>query len=285
MLNPFTLRLVDGTFFFGPLAVASLGLVVLIFVTQPIVRNAIRLLLIAAAVLFLIAPTPHPAWASWVWGLCFIAALLIQRKEGDSHSPIFWIAPGAIFLLSLWLVVGEWRWYHLPEIPVAKNATVYIIGDSISAGIGEEATLWPEYLAKQTGLSVRNLAWPGAVLQDGLTQLAKIRDEHTLVFVELGGNDLLGNAPAKRFEEDLDRLLQALRAKGHKAVLFELPLPPLKTELGRIQRRLAEKYQVALIPRRLFAKVLTPPENTIDGLHLSDRGHQEMARRVAALLQ
>ena len=47
---------------------------------------------------------------------------------------------------------------------------------------------------------------------------------------------------------------------------------------------MAKRHAVALIPRRHFARVLGMPDGTLDGLHLSQNGHDEMVRRVAALL-
>ena len=44
-------------------------------------------------------------------------------------------------------------------------------------------------------------------------------------------------------------------------------------------------HAVALIPRRHFARVLGMENGTLDGLHLTQKGHDEMARRVVALLR
>jgi hypothetical protein len=46
----------------------------------------------------------------------------------------------------------------------------------------------------------------------------------------------------------------------------------------RAQRDMAEKHGVALIPRRIFAGVLEGKDSTMDGIHLSNRGHEKMAR-------
>ena len=44
-----------------------------------------------------------------------------------------------------------------------------------------------------------------------------------------------------------------------------------------IQRELAAKYAVVLIPKRIFIGVLTTPGATVDGIHLSPAGHAWMA--------
>ena len=61
------------------------------------------------------------------------------------------------------------------------------------------------------------------------------------------------------------------------------------TGYGRAQRVLAERYGALLVPRRHFAALLGRDDTTLDGLHLSARGHALMAemiwRHVGALLQ
>jgi acyl-CoA thioesterase-1 len=72
-------------------------------------------------------------------------------------------------------------------------------------------------------------------------------------------------------------------AKGGRAfvvMMLELPLPPLYNRFGEIQRRLARRYEVVLIPKRYFASVLIGEEATLDGLHLSPAGHKKMAELV-----
>jgi hypothetical protein len=67
--------------------------------------------------------------------------------------------------------------------------------------------------------------------------------------------------------------------------MFELPLPPLSNEYGRIQRQAAKEYGVVLIPKRVFMRVLTGKDATLDSLHLSKLGHKRMAEAVHTLIQ
>jgi lysophospholipase L1-like esterase len=75
-------------------------------------------------------------------------------------------------------------------------------------------------------------------------------------------------------------LLDRVVSRGRVIVMFELPLPPLCNEYGRIQRRLASEYGVCLIPKRVLARVLTGNGATLDSIHLSRRGHEQMASAV-----
>lgn len=67
--------------------------------------------------------------------------------------------------------------------------------------------------------------------------------------------------------------------------MFELPLPPFCNEFGRVQRRLAAKHGVTLIPKRVFATVLAGEEATLDSIHLSRAGHERMAEVVWGLIR
>jgi acyl-CoA thioesterase-1 len=62
--------------------------------------------------------------------------------------------------------------------------------------------------------------------------------------------------------------------------MLELPLPPLYNRYGEIQRRLAGRHHVLLIPKRYFASVLIGSTATIDSLHLSAAGHQKMSEMI-----
>ena len=96
----------------------------------------------------------------------------------------------------------------------------------------------------------------------------------------LSGSDLLGGTSASQFRKDLDTLLELVSARGRQIVMFELPLFPLQHKYGRVQRDLAKKHQVLLIPRRVLMSVLSGNEATLDQVHLSEAGHREMADRV-----
>jgi lysophospholipase L1-like esterase len=47
----------------------------------------------------------------------------------------------------------------------------------------------------------------------------------------------------------------------------------------------ADKYGVALLPKRCFAGVLGRKDATLDGLHLSQTGHDAMAKVMAGVIE
>jgi len=160
-----------------------------------------------------------------------------------------------------------------------------VIGDSLTAGIGaaRERT-WPIILEARHGVRVISRARAGATLSLAMEQARSVPNGTGVVVLEIGGNDLLGGATAFQFEADLENLLQAVVRTGRPVVMFELPLWPFQNGYGLVQRRLAARYGVILIPKRRLAAILFADGGTVDGLHLSGQGHEAMAELVWSVL-
>ena len=174
--------------------------------------------------------------------------------------------------------------YHPGHIRVSDQRPIIVIGDSLSAGINDgEDVPWPTRLGKLTVAPVSNHAQAGATCRSALKQLHAL-PKQCVVIVEIGGNDLLSGRSSSDFRADLDALLSEIQTPDRDVVMFELPLPPLFNGYGYAQRKLAAKHHVALIPRRLLASVLFGQDATLDSIHLSNRGHQHLAERVAEVL-
>jgi lysophospholipase L1-like esterase len=157
-------------------------------------------------------------------------------------------------------------------------------GDSISAGIGSGYPPWPDVFAAQHALPVTSLAAAGATVADAISRTAEVKTPHAVVLVELGGNDLLSGLPTWEFARDLEALLASLRQPGRTIAMLELPLFPFQSAYGRVQRALARRFNVYLIPKRYLARVLGARGATTDGLHLSEAGAQAMADTVYSIL-
>jgi lysophospholipase L1-like esterase len=162
---------------------------------------------------------------------------------------------------------------------------LYVIGDSVSAGIGgpHEQT-WPALLAENYGIEVVNLAQSGATAASACRQAERIGDGPGLVLREIGGNDLFAPTPTAPFEMDLTALLKQVVGWDRPAVMLELPVFPRQMRYGRIQRQAAASFGVTLVPKRFLADVLQPDGSALDLAHLSTLGHQRMADAVAHLL-
>lgn len=161
-----------------------------------------------------------------------------------------------------------------------------VIGDSLSAeDFTDGGDPWPTLLAREHAIEVVNLAFSGAKAGSAAKRVTAEDVAGAVVLLEIGGNDLLGGTTPEGFERDLDSLLTKVCSGPRMVVMLELPLPPLYNRFGEIQRRLARRHNVVLIPKRYFASVLIGEEATLDGLHLSRSGHRKMAAMVWGALQ
>ena len=189
------------------------------------------------------------------------------------------IAPAVILVL---IAVALEAPYHR-DAGLPRPSRIFVVGDSLASGGFGERTPWPDVLAQSLSIPVVNLSMASGdtatALQRQIPQLPAPVDEHELVLVEIGGNDMLDGVSAAAFSRQLDELL-ARAGKDRKLVMVELPLLPGRWSYGSTQRRLARKHRCTLIPKRVLARVLLAPGNTLDGVHLTQQGHDALAREL-----
>lgn len=208
-----------------------------------------------------------------------------SETEGYSkpeYSPTRWCP--TLCLAAVGTMCFEFVAYRPTQAPVSGDLPIFVIGDSLSAGINDGVDIpWPKQLDEIASIKVSNNAVAGATCRSAFNQLDNL-PQRCVVIIEIGGNDLLGGRDASDFRTDLDELLAKIQSKGRELVMFELPLPPLFHGYGYAQRELADKHNVALIPKRLLASVLFSQNATLDSIHLSNAGHRHLAKRVAKFL-
>ncbi len=230
---------------------------------------------VLGAALVLLSATPLPMWFYTVWAVVIIAWYVFRkRRELRIRRGL-----GAALTASSLAAFGmELPRHFAPSVPAFGFRRLFVIGDSLSAGTGAPGEqTWPSLIASRAHVEVRNLALAGATTSTAIKQVAQVPDDAALVLIEIGGNDLLSGRSAADFAHDLDALLIAVCKPSRCVVLVELPLPPFSNGYGRAQRRSAAAHGALLVPKRRLASVLAADGATVDGLHLSNRGHQLLA--------
>jgi acyl-CoA thioesterase-1 len=240
---------------------------------------------VALAIIVMACP-PFP----WAVDMIFLAVFALwflasnRNRSGQTGVRLRRAAAAALLILLLVLPALEFSHRVMPVIRGKPSDHLVIIGDSISSGVDSRVTAWPAVLQQMIHVPVKSLARPGAQTVEGLEMAERVEPDDRLVLIEIGGNDLLTGVPSNQFEHSLEALLSRLTSPGRVVVMFELPLLPHKIAYGQIQRRLATKYGVSLIPKRYFIDVLSGANATSDGLHLSGVGTRRMAELVARVL-
>ena len=244
---------------------------------------AVRLLVFLGIAFVVLSTTPM---SGWLWMLVTLSVLplviRLMRPTGMSVVPSSGLGtPKATFMaIAIGVLWAEYGLAASPWPPSVSGSPIVVVGDSLSAAETDtRVTAWPALIAGR-GWTVDNRARMGATAASAFRQAEGIATSNSIVLLVIGGNDVLGSTTPAQFEVSLDKLVRQLQTDGTTIVMFELALPPLQFEWGRIQRRVAERYGCRLVTRRVIAEVLGGVGNTVDGIHLSQKGHEAMARLV-----
>jgi acyl-CoA thioesterase-1 len=284
----------NGVIYFfggGEAFFAGVGLVLVSAAVQTLyhrkwVTSASTLVAFLGLILIALSATPLPYWFYGAAGTISLLWLLAERLEGKPAKRYRGCLRLAVVLIWSTAAVMEIPYQLAPTLKPAGRPTLYIFADSVTAGMGETSVdTWPQLLARSHSIDVQDHSQIGAKVSSMLRKAERVSLGDGIVLLEIGGNDLLGSTHASEFERQLDQLLLQVCGPGRIVLMFELPLPPFANEFGRIQRRLASKYQVKLIPKRIFVRLLTTDGATVDSIHLTQDGHERMAQTVWSLIQ
>ena len=166
----------------------------------------------------------------------------------------------------------------------AEPVTIAALGDSLTAGFGlADEQAFParlEAALAANGIEARvvNGGVSGDTTAGGLARLDWVlADDPDLVIVELGANDgLRGLDPAMTYE-NLDAILERLRAQNIEAVLTGMFAPPnFGSEYGAafngLFPRLASEHDIVFYPFFLEGVAAQPSLNQADGIHPNAAG-------------
>ena len=284
-MHPVVTHIGSGLSYFTGLVALTLILPVFVLVRNRGLAVLLDVLALLGVTLVALSSTPIPPALYWTWLVAVIVAVATAHfRDLEVRRRIAVLLPAAAMCVVL--IAVEVPHHVRPNVPDERYRRMYILGDSITAGIGREGgPLWPALVRADRAVEIVDLAQSGATIGtmiDALDRRGPLRDG--LVLLEIGGNDIFGRASPETFERDLETLVARAKGPGRAIVMMELPLFPFHAEYGQAQRRVARRHQVLLIPKRYFAHVLTWPDATLDGLHLSDTGHRRMATVVGDLL-
>lgn len=281
-MSSLLLRFADGTVFFDGLILCLVAQLLLSVTRARRVRSVLVCLVLVGMLLVLVSSTPLPVWVYVLWLIACGGGLFVNRPF--RFAPRMRMAVVAVLLLlTVILSLSEMKFRAAPTIMIHKESTIYILGDSISEGMGERYVYWPELLSQETSIEVVNLAKAGSTVESAIKLASGIVEPGSLVIIEIGGNDLLGDTDASDFYEYLDQLVGSLVTK-HQILMLELPLYPFQNAFGAAQRRITQKYDIHMLPKKEFARVFGVENSTTDGLHLSQAGHGAMAEVIGNVI-
>jgi acyl-CoA thioesterase-1 len=278
-------QFISGRALYFGIALCLLGCIPISFLKNTLILSLARVTLLTGVVLVVLSAAP---FSFWMYGIFF--ALLVWAvfwpANGEGRAGKFvYLLPLLLLLAQSFLMVGtEIRYSMQPKIPISKNDTLFVVGDSISIGADPPGKNWTQLLGDLAMLKVRIFSFGGATVESSLDNARRINQDDALVILEIGGNDLLGGTRIPKFRADLEKMMALVCGPHRRVAMIELPLPPFDNRYGMVQRAVAREHGVTLIPKRILAGVMSTPGATVDGLHFSNTGHVLFARALSGML-
>ena len=180
---------------------------------------------------------------------------------------------------------------------IASAKTILGVGDSISAGYGIEleqgwVNLLRQDLAKRGEYTVYNASVSGDTTQIGVARLPTLLEEHNpdIVVLELGGNDGLRGFPLKVMENNLRKMTETSLAIEAQVLLVGIQIPPnygprYTDQFFQTYFKLAEEFEIPLVPFILDKVALEPELMQDDGIHPTAEGQPQLLKNIMPFLE
>jgi len=180
----------------------------------------------------------------------------------------------------------------------ADPPRILILGDSISAahGMATEAG-WPALLGERLAArghphEVVNASIGGDTTSGARSRLPAELERHdpAIVILQIGGNDGLRGLSPQAMERNLDAMIEQARAAGSRVLLAAIRLPPnygdaYVSRFREAYARVAERHDIAFLPRILAGFEDRRELMLEDGIHPSAAGQHRVLDNVWAILE
>jgi acyl-CoA thioesterase I len=178
------------------------------------------------------------------------------------------------------------------QMALAKPITLLALGDSLTSGLGLEASeAFPAKLeaalkSRYPGLKIINGGVSGDTAADGLARLDwALTDEVGGLIVELGANDALRGLDVAQTETALNGIMVKAQLRKLPVLILGMKAPPnmgpdYVAKFDGLYPRLAEKYQALLYPFYLDGVAANASLNQSDGIHPNGRGVNVIVSKV-----
>ncbi len=170
---------------------------------------------------------------------------------------------------------------------------ILLFGDSLMSGYGlkenQALSIILENDLKETGYNIRviNGSVSGDTSGDGLYRIEEYTSggDVDLIVLGLGANDMLRRINPDQTESNLRKIIEILKTKNIKIILAGMKASPTnglayKKRFDNIFPKLAEEYDLTLIPFLLKKVALNPKLNQSDGIHPNFEGAKVISETI-----
>jgi acyl-CoA thioesterase-1 len=208
---------------------------------------------------------------------------------------------GTLALLGLFIFHGlcaQTAWAARRDPSAMKR--ILVLGDSLSEGFSLKSTeAWPVLIVEKLrsagfiNFEVTNASQSGGTTDGGLARLPPHLKRRVDIFVlELGINDAFRGLPVPQIEQNLQEIIDRVRAKypAVQIVIAGLQLPAHNEDdyirdFGRMYVDLAAKNHAAIVLYLLKGVAGNPLLNLGDRIHPNAAGHKILAQNVWEILE
>lgn len=186
-------------------------------------------------------------------------------------------------ILAVWLAFNFFRPEVIANAPPGDGPFV-AFGDSLTEGVGAPPEgSYPAHLSAMIGVPILNRGVRGETATQAVRRLESqvLNLKPSLVFVCLGGNDILQRKDVDGTFAALDEIAGRLVRSGAMVVLIGIEGPPLiSADFGSRFEELAEKHQCLYVPD-ILGGIIGRGELMADSVHPNAQGYARMAGRIA----
>ena len=175
----------------------------------------------------------------------------------------------------------------------ARAATVLLLGDSLSASYGMQASKgWVPIVQRQLSqrypaFKILNFSASGETTGGGKARLTRLltKNKVDVLWIELGGNDGLRGYPINTIRNNLGAMIDLAHQQGIKVILTQVEIPPSMGKrytamFSQLFEKLANEKNVALMPFFISEVALNPELMQKDGIHPNEAAQPMVAKTV-----
>ena len=170
---------------------------------------------------------------------------------------------------------------------------ILLFGDSLMSGYGlkenQALSIILENDLKETGYNIRviNGSVSGDTSEDGLYRIEEYTSggDIDLIVLGLGANDMLRRINPDQTENNLRKIIEIIKTNNINIILAGMKASPtnglaFKKKFDYIFPKLAEEYDLTLIPFLLKKVALNPKLNQSDGIHPNYEGAKVISKTI-----
>ena len=170
---------------------------------------------------------------------------------------------------------------------------ILLFGDSLMSGYGlkdnQALSIILENDLKEAGYDIRviNGSVSGDTSEDGLDRIEKYTSgsDIDLIVLGLGANDMLRRINPDQTESNLRKIIEIIKINNIDIILAGMKASPTnglayKKKFDDIFPKLAEEYNLTLIPFLLKKVALNPKLNQSDGIHPNFEGAKVISETI-----